>query len=90
LGLLVLGVAFEGQAEEIFEGTAMVLAAGVLTWMIFRMGRQGRTVQTELEWDVRQAALTGGDWALFSLAFVAVLREGIELAFFLTAAAFTA
>jgi high-affinity iron transporter len=88
--LHTLGVAFEGRAEEIFEGVAMLLAAAVLTWMIFWMARQGRGLQAVLEQDVRQAARTGGAWALFSLAFVAVLREGIELALFLTAAAFTA
>jgi high-affinity iron transporter len=85
-----LGIAFEGQAEEVFEGVAMLLAAGVLTWMIFWMRRQGRAIQTELEGSVRHAALDGGRWALFSLAFVAVLREGVELALFLTAAAMTA
>jgi high-affinity iron transporter len=90
LALQALGVAFEGAAEEIFEGSAMLLAAGVLTWMIFWMARQGRAVQAKLEQDVHRAALGGGRWALFSLAFVAVLREGIELALFLTAAAFTA
>ena len=89
MGLVVMGISFEGQAEEIFEGMAMLLAAGVLTWMIFWMDRQGRVIQTELEKDVRRAALGGGQWALFSLAFVAVLREGIELALFLTAATFT-
>ncbi len=90
IGFHALGVSFEGAAEQIFEGTAMLLAAGVLTWMIFWMARQGRSVQAELERDVRQAALRGGRWAIFSLAFVAVLREGLELALFLTAAAFTA
>jgi high-affinity iron transporter len=85
-----LGIAFEGQAEEVFEGVAMLLAVGVLTWMIFWMRRQGRAIQTELEGSVRHAALDGGRWALFSLAFVAVLREGVELALFLTAAALTA
>ena len=35
--------------------------------------------------DVRRALTTGGMWALFSLAFVAVVREGIETALFLTA-----
>jgi high-affinity iron transporter len=89
IALYGLGIAFEGRAEEIFEGIAMLLAAGVLTWMIFWMARQGRALQTELELGVRRAALSGGVWALFSLAFVAVLREGIELALFLTAAAFT-
>jgi high-affinity iron transporter len=90
LGLQALGVAFEGRAEEIFEGTAMLLAAGVLTWMIFWMARQGRAIQSDLERDVRRATLRGGRWALFSVAFLAVLREGIELALFLTAAAMTA
>jgi high-affinity iron transporter len=84
-----VGIAFEGAAEEIFEGFAMLLAAGVLTWMIFWMGRQGRAIQTELEQDVRQASRSKNSWTLFSLAFIAVLREGIELALFLTAAAFT-
>jgi high-affinity iron transporter len=90
LALNALGVAFEGRGEEIFEGAAMLLAAGVLTWMIFWMQRQGRNVQAELESDVRQAVTVGSAWALFSLAFVAVLREGIETALFLTAAAFSA
>ncbi|MFQ6101686.1 MAG: iron uptake transporter permease EfeU [Anaerolineae bacterium] len=90
LALDALGVAFEGRGEEIFEGTAMLLAAGVLTWMIFWMQRQGRNVQAELETDVRQAVTVGNAWALFSLAFVAVLREGIETVLFLTAAAFSA
>jgi high-affinity iron transporter len=90
LALNALGVALEGRGEAIFEGVAMLLAAGVLTWMIFWMQRQGRRVQTELESDVRQAVAAGSAWALFGLAFVAVVREGIETALFLTAAAFSA
>jgi high-affinity iron transporter len=69
---------------------AMLLAAAVLTWMIFWMRRQGRNIQAELESDVRRATATGSAWALFSLAFVAVVREGIETVLFLTAAAFSA
>jgi high-affinity iron transporter len=84
-----LGVAFEGAAEEIFEGFAMLLAAGVLTWMIFWMARQGGNVKAELEQDVREASSCNSDRPLFALAFLAVLREGIELALFLTAASFT-
>jgi high-affinity iron transporter len=89
LVLQALGVAFEGRGEKIFEGIAMLLAAAVLTWMIFWMQRQGRQIQAELERDVRQAVLAGSAWALFSLAFVAVVREGIETALFMTAAAFS-
>jgi high-affinity iron transporter len=89
LALNALGVALEGRGEEIFEGVAMVVASCVLTWMIFWMQRQGRHIQAELELDVRRAAGAGSAWALFSLAFVAVVREGIETVLFLTAAAFS-
>lgn len=89
IGLYALGISFGGRAEQIFEGLAMLSAAGVLTWMIFWMDRQGRHMQAELERDVHRAATGGGTWAIFSLAFLAVLREGIELALFLTAATFT-
>ena len=88
--LQVMGVAFEGRSEELFEGITMLMAAGVLTWMIFWMQRQGRNIRAELEADVRQAVTGGSRWALFALAFVAVVREGIETALFLTAAAFSA
>jgi high-affinity iron transporter len=88
LVLFSVGATLEGAAEQIFEGITMLLAAGVLTWMIFWMHRQGRAVQSDLEAGVRRAAFQGGKQALFSLAFLAVLREGIELALFLTAATF--
>lgn len=90
IGLNLLGVALEGRGEQIFEGVAVLLAAGVLTWMIFWMQRQGRQVQAHLERDVRAAVGQGSSGALFALAFVAVVREGIETVLFLTAAAFTA
>lgn len=89
LMLTFLGLRLEGKAEEIFEGFAMILAAGVLTWMIFWMRRQARHIQSNLECGVQQAALQTGRHGLFALAFLAVLREGIELALFLTATVFT-
>lgn len=90
LALSVLGVAFKGRGEMIFEGVAMLLAAGTLTWMIFWMQRQGRQIQAGLERGVHRAVTSSNKWALFNLAFVAVVREGIETALFLTAASFGA
>jgi high-affinity iron transporter len=87
--LQLVGASFEGPAEAAFEGSTMLLAAGVLTWMIFWMHRQSRTIKSELEADVRRATFRTGAKALFVLAFLAVVREGVELALFLTAAAFT-
>ncbi|HKJ27239.1 MAG TPA: FTR1 family protein, partial [Anaerolineales bacterium] len=84
--LNLIGASFEGQAEEIFEGVAMLSAAAILTWAILWMQSQARAVSKQLESDVHNAVLKGSKSALLSLAFLAVIREGVELAFFLTAA----
>jgi high-affinity iron transporter len=89
IALNLLGMEFEGKGEEIFEGVAMLLAAGVLTWMIVWMKNHGRTLKSEIEEQTNQAALGKGQKALFALAFLAVFREGIELALFLLAARLT-
>ena len=86
--LTAFGLSLEGEFEPIFEGVTLCLAAAVLTWMIFWMSRNARFLKGELEAGVRQAVLTTGARGLFILAFVAVVREGIELALFLTAAVF--
>jgi high-affinity iron transporter len=86
----VVGAEFEGAAEQVFEGFTMLFAAAVLTWMIFWMQKQGRQIQKGLEADVREALSGGQTVALFFVAFFAVLREGIELALFLTAVNFSA
>ena len=88
VALTLLGYELKDPAEAIFEGLTMLLAAGILTWMIFWMSRQSQKMQAELEAGVQKAA-GGGGRALFALAFVAVLREGVELALFLTAATFS-
>jgi high-affinity iron transporter len=87
--LNLLGMEFEGKGEEIFEGVAMLLAAGVLTWMILWMKNHGGNLKNEIEEQTNMAALGNGQKALFALAFLAVFREGIELALFLLAARLT-
>lgn len=90
LALRRFGATLEGEAEEIFEGLTMLFAAGLLTWMIFWMQRLGEQVKRMLESDVRRVASRGQAWGLFTMVFITVLREGIETAIFLTAAAMTA
>jgi high-affinity iron transporter len=85
--LTSLGLEMEDPGEAIFEGFTMVIAAGLLTWMIFWMSRQARFLKANLEADIHRAS-QGGKRAIFFVAFVAILREGIELALFLTASAF--
>lgn len=89
VGLNVAGAEFEGAGEQLFEGVTMLFASAVLTWMIFWMQKQGRQTQLGLEADVKSALARGTAWGLFFVAFFAVLREGIELALFLTAVNFS-
>jgi high-affinity iron transporter len=92
LGLsAVLGIAlfvsvgsFQEPYEQLFEGLTMVLAAGVVTWMLFWMRRQAASVKGELQSAVDRALDSGSVTALAVLAFIAVIREGIETALFLT------
>ena len=83
------GAVLEGTAEQIFEGLTMLLAASVLTWMIFWMQKQSRPFHQGLKDDVLEAGRIGRGFPLFSLAFLAVFREGLELSLFLTAASFS-
>ena len=69
--------------EQLFEATALFLAAGVLTWMLFWMRRQARMVKGELQAAVDRALTAGTAWALAVLAFTAIIREGVETSLFL-------
>ncbi|MBI4329286.1 MAG: FTR1 family protein [Chloroflexi bacterium] len=84
--LFGVGFALEGAAEEAFEGLAMLVAAGVLTWMIVWMKGRARFLRKEIEAQVRQTIAGGSALALTGLAFFAVGREGLETALFLFAA----
>jgi len=86
--LTAFGMSLEDTAEKIFEGITMLIAAGILTWMIFWMGKQARFLKSELEDGVNKAAASTGKRAVFMLAFMAVVREGVELAIFITAVFF--
>ena len=69
--------------EQYFEGSAMVLAAGVVTWMLFWMRRTAANIRGELHAGIDRALTDGSLWGLSLLAFTAVIREGIETALFL-------
>lgn len=74
---------FEEPAEQIFEGFAMVIAAAVVTWMLFWMRRTAANIKGQLHAGVDRALTEGGIFGLAILAFTAVIREGIETALFL-------
>ena len=74
---------FEEPYEQIFEAITLFAAAAVVTWMLFWMRRQARSVKGELQSAVDRALDGGSVLALAVLAFVAVIREGLETSLFL-------
>jgi high-affinity iron transporter len=92
LGLLIFNTvgAFEEPYEQLFEGSAMLLAAVVVTWMLFWMRRQSMNLRGELQAAVDRVLSEGTAWGLAILAFTAVIREGVETALFLAGQATSA
>jgi high-affinity iron transporter len=75
----------QGTAEKVYEGSAMIAAAAVVTWMAFWMRKQATTIGAHLREQVSESLRTGGAIALATVAFVGVAREGLETALFLFA-----
>lgn len=73
----------QAPAEQIFEASAMLVAAAVVTWMLFWMRRTSATVSADLRAAVERSLGDGSIWGLAILAFTAVIREGIETSLFL-------
>lgn len=83
IGIHIATGGLHGSAEKAVEMVIALAAASVLTWMIFWMRRNARTMGAELRQQVDNATTAT---ALSVIAFVAVLREGLETALFLLSA----
>jgi len=76
------GLSFE--AQEAIGGTLSIVAVGLITWMIFWMGKNARHLKRELEGSMEKA-ISVGSGAVVTMALLAVGREGLETALFLWA-----
>jgi high-affinity iron transporter len=65
------------QDQELFEAVTSIAAVCFVTWMIFWMRRAARGIAGELR-NKLEEALEVGSWAVGSMAFLAVVREGLE------------
>ncbi|MEQ4210311.1 FTR1 family protein [Actinopolymorpha sp. B9G3] len=92
-GVLIHGTVegLEGAARLRAFASISVAAVFVLTWMVFWMRRHSRAIRGELQHSIDLAASRGQGiwWAVGLAAFFAVVREGLEAALFLIAAATT-
>lgn len=67
------------EHRELFEAIASIAAVVFVTWMIFWMRRAARSIAGDLRGKL-QDALAVGSVAVAGMAFLAVIREGLETA----------
>lgn len=81
----LLSINFEGTNAEVFEIVVAAVAIAVLSYMVIWMNKQSRSLKSNLEKQITSALNQNQMWGLVLLAFVTIIREGIETALFLTA-----
>lgn len=67
--------------ESVIGGVAVFFVTGMILWM----NTHAHNMKKELESEAAQAISQSGAWALASMAFLAVLKEGFETSVFLLA-----
>ena len=86
LGLTLTQQALTFEAQEALGGSLSIVAVGFVTWMIFWMRRNARTLSKDLRGRLDDA-IRIGPVAVVVMSALAVGREGLETAVFFFAAA---
>ncbi len=81
--MIFFGDQLDDDRQQMFQTLLMVLAAGLIVQMVLWMRRHGRTLKRDLEAALQRAADNANWWGVFTLAAVAVAREGCETVVFL-------
>jgi high-affinity iron transporter len=82
---LLFGLGEAGEDfEPILSGALSVLAAGLITWMVFWMAKTARNLKSALEGSLENS-FGRNSFAVALVAFFAVAREGVETALFMWA-----
>jgi FTR1 family protein len=84
--LHVVGEELPRKQQEGLETIIAVVAVAAVTWMIVWMKRPAPTLPRDRRENTAAALATGSALGLIGMAFLAVLREGLETAVFLVAA----
>ena len=85
LAFIMLEVQSELASEglEYFQVAVVLVAAALITQMVFWMRRHGRTLKRDLESGMQRAHAQANWWGMAALAAIAVGREGAETVIFL-------
>ena len=74
------------RQQEGLETIVALVAVAMVTWMIVWMSGHAHQLKGDLERHAGAAVAAGSAWALVVMAFLAVLREGLETSVFLLSA----
>ena len=74
------------KEQERFETIIALVAVGMITWMVVWMRRHSADLKGDLQKRAEVALVEGSALGLVIMAFLAVLREGLETSVFLLAA----
>jgi high-affinity iron transporter len=84
--LEVVGSELPQRQQDGLETVVSLIAVMAVTYMIVWMRRNARGIKATLEGEAASALAAGSTMALVGMAFLAVLREGMETSVFLLAA----
>lgn len=84
--LEIVSAALPQQQQEAMETVIGAVAVVIVTFMILWMSKNSRSMKSTLEAHAGSALKGGSVFALAGMAFLAVLREGVETAVFMVAA----
>jgi high-affinity iron transporter len=84
LAVVLIGFShlISGTAQQLWQTLLELVAAGLILQMLFWMRRHGRTLKRDIEAGLSEQASDGHWWGVFTLALVAVAREGSEAVVF--------
>jgi high-affinity iron transporter len=85
VALNAVGRSLPSKQHEFLEGTLALVAVAGVTYMVVWMRRHSRDLKRQLEAHAESALVQGSVFALVAMAFLAVLREGLETAVFMLA-----
>jgi high-affinity iron transporter len=87
LGIEAMSSVLSDDGQEYFRVAMLLVAATLIVQMVFWMRRNGRRLKQDMEYSLSRSAETQHWWGVFSLAAIAVAREGSETVVFLSSLA---
>lgn len=87
LGIEATNAALSDESREYFHAGMLLVSAAVIVQMVLWMRQHGRGLKKEMESSLTSSAESQRWWGVFSLAAIAVAREGSETVVFLSSLA---